>query len=69
MSRRIPKGWEFWSIGGASEEIAWFGAVHMKENRETVRLDLFVRVKVVKGPSGSWWILRKEETRQKETGT
>lgn len=63
-SSRIPAGWSYWSDGGQSEEIAWFNARHMKEQREEVRPDLFVRVKVVKGPGGFWWILKREEVRE-----
>lgn len=66
MSSRIPEGWSFWCDGGPSKETAWFNARHLKEGREVLRPDLFVRVMVVRGPGGSWWILRREETRETE---
>lgn len=69
MSSRIPPSWSYWCNGGASEGIAWFNARHLKEQRESLRPELFVRVKVVRGPGGSWWILHKEETRETETVT
>jgi hypothetical protein len=62
-SSRIPKGWEFVSIDHGWEA-AWSTAMRFKHERERLRPDLFVRVKVV--PSGStnvWWILKKEESR------
>lgn len=66
MSSRIPEGWSYWCNGGPNLETAWFNARHLKEQRESVRPDLFVRVKVVRGPAGSWWILHREETRETE---
>ena len=66
MSKRIPPGWSYWCNGGLSEEAAWFYARELKEGREVVRPDLFVRVRVVRGPGAYWWILCREEPRVKE---
>jgi hypothetical protein len=70
MSSRIPPGWAYWCNGGMSEEGAWFHARFLKEAREDVRPDLMVRVMVVRGPvGGGWWILHREEPREKEKAT
>lgn len=67
MAVRIPEGWEYWCLGGRDWGEAWEIACALKQQRERLRPDLMVRVRVVKGP-GVYWVLRREETRQ-ETGT
>jgi hypothetical protein len=63
-SARIPAGWEF-VTSDRGWETAWSIAMRYKHERERLRPDLFVRVRVV--PSGStnvWWILKQEIARE-----
>lgn len=64
--KRIPEGWEYWCNGGRDWDQAWVDASNLKTDREKLRPDLLVRVKVIKAPGG-YWILRREEPRAKET--
>lgn len=62
-SARIPEGWDIVTSDEGWEE-AWSTATRFKHERERLRPDLFVRVKVV--PSGhlnTWWVLRQETSR------
>jgi hypothetical protein len=53
------------------EEDAWAMAMQLKERRESLRPDLFIRVRVIRGygstARGSWWVLRKDEPRERTT--
>jgi hypothetical protein len=64
---RIPEGWEY-CTSELDEDAAWRMAIELKQEREKLRPDLFVRVKVVPGYGrgrGSWWVLRKDEPKVK----
>lgn len=58
----IPDGWEFWTTEPDFDD-AWELAAELKQARERVRGDLFVRVRVVP-VQGVFWILRREERRE-----
>jgi hypothetical protein len=69
-SPTVPDGWEFWTTGSDRKakgyEESWSLARALKERREELRPDLFVRVSVVWAQHArAWWVLRKEETRVK----
>lgn len=70
LHMKIPEGWTY-CTSEVSEDAAWDMAVQLKQRREELRPDLFVRVRVIPGfgrfAHGSWWILRKDEPRVKET--
>lgn len=61
-SARIPEGWEFWTSESDFDD-AWDLARELKETRERVRADVFVRVQVI-AAEGVHWILRREELRE-----
>lgn len=63
-SAKIPPGWEFWA-SETGNQAAWKKAVILKQEREHLRRDLMVRVRVVPA-GGAHWILRKGEPRQRE---
>lgn len=50
-SPSIPSGWEFWTVGERGKvkgfDSSWALAFALKERREVLRPDLFVRVSVV----------------------
>ena len=62
MSSKIPAGWEFVTSETTCDN-AWSFAVEYKRLHEKVHADVFVRVKVVHGDHGAFWILRRLETR------
>ncbi len=62
---KIPEGWVYCTTED-SEESAWGMAIRLKQRREELRPDLFVRVRVIPGfgrGRGSWWVLRRDEPR------
>lgn len=60
---KIPEGWEFWT-SDEDKEAAWSTAVRLKQQRERLRPDVFVRVRVVWSGQGTvHWVLRREERR------
>lgn len=60
---KIPDGWELWTVDD-DREAAWSTAVRLKQERERLRPDLFVRVRVVwSGQGSSHLVLRREEKR------
>lgn len=60
---KIPDGWELWTVDD-DREAAWSTAVRLKQERERLRPDLFVRVRVVwSGRGSSHLVLRREEKR------
>lgn len=65
-SVKIPHGWEYWTTETQGDSAAWDLAVKLKQRREELRPDLFVRVRVV-AAGKAHWILRREEPRAKET--
>jgi hypothetical protein len=68
---KIPDGWTYCTTE-LSEEAAWDMAVRLKTERERLRPGLLVRVRVVPGfgrGRGSYWVLRKDDTRVKETAS
>ena len=63
---KIPAGWTY-CTSEMDEEAAWALAIRLKQRREELRPDLFVRVRVIPGYGygrGSWWVLRKDEQRE-----
>jgi hypothetical protein len=65
--RRIPEGWEY-VTADYGDDAAWRTAIAHKTERERLRPDLFVRVKAMaSGVDGWWWVIRKDEPREKET--
>jgi hypothetical protein len=60
-STRIPPGWQYWCAGDQDWEQAWRDARALKAERERLRPDLLVRVKVIKAPGGHWIVRREEE--------
>lgn len=69
-SPSMPSGWEFWTVGERGKvkgfDSSWALAFALKERREVLRPDLFVRVSVVwPNNVGAWWILRREEPKGK----
>lgn len=64
----IPEGWEYWATTDPGED-PWELAVVLKQARERLYPELFVRVHVIRVRTGphrtAYWILRKEEKRQR----
>ena len=64
---KIPTDWTY-CTSEMDEESAWRMAVNLKQQREKLYPNLFVRVRVVPGygprAHGSWWVLRKDEPKE-----
>lgn len=65
-SASIPKGWEYVTTD-ASFNGAWTSAISYKQQRERLRPDLFVRVRVVEPAAAAWWVIKREEPRSRST--